>query len=199
MNYHLTECQRNRVNIPRLRSPLNSISLGPQMKVSRLGCHLVVALAFGPLARAQEPARYPTEWKTEASGLFGATVTYPQKFTVDASLLLGPARRVSGYGGQARGALFSAEAGLGGLKLGLGYAHLEPFDAGLSGYAIRAVGLRTWGARWGVEPNSTYLGPEVLYYFSVFRANIGLLRNVAGSSAQDWLVTGGIGLCFLCW
>jgi hypothetical protein len=130
---------------------------------------------------------------------WGARISSPQLFSASGGVLIGridaPPRppdappRDKMY--IPSGLFLQAEPGIGGGKVGLGFAKGLP-PVGAAG--IKAFVLRTWGQPlWGTK-NRTYAGLEV--DFTLFmKLSLGVMRRV-DRAPHDTRLTGGIGIGF---
>jgi hypothetical protein len=183
--------RRTRVALLRLR--LTRAPLG-RLGSFNLTCWVLGALFGSAVVQAQTTPEYPEDSHPVTYLLLGGTIAYPQWLTADVGFLVGRGRRLSGFSGEARGVMGGVEPGIGGLKCSLGYAALQPYDAGIGGIWVRGSYLRTWGPQAGVSRNANYAGVEGIYHFTWFKAQLGLLRRTGGSPSRRWLVTGGVGV-----
>jgi hypothetical protein len=90
-----------------------------------------------------------------------------------------------------RGLLVQAEPGVGGGKIGVGYAKGLP---NVAAAGIKAFYLRTWGQPLFVDRNRNYVGIEgdaTLF----MKLSLGVMRSV-GDGPRDIAVTGGVGIGF---
>ena len=93
------------------------------------------------------------------------------------------------HGPSGIGILGEAEIATGGAKLAVGLHS----NAGMGSLSPRIALLRTWGNPWGVPPNQTLLGPELVIRFVVVRLSVGYLLSTSGHAGQTML---GLGVGF---
>jgi hypothetical protein len=159
---------------------------------------VIAAIVFASVAvSVADTARLPEAEgsKSWVAPLWSAQLTTPTK--VSGSLGVIRSFRKRGFiedrhGLVGTGVLLQLEAGLAGGKLALGYAEHHS----LGGYAVKLVGLRTWGDPWFTEPDQTYVGPEAQYSFALFKVGGGILYRVGDGPGDQWLITAGVGFGF---
>jgi hypothetical protein len=130
---------------------------------------------------------------------WGARISTPQILSGSGSLILGridaPARPPDAPPPTRMhiptGLLLQAEPGLGGGKVGVGFAKgLPPVAAG----GVKAFYLRTWGHPLWADKNRDYVGVEAdATLFMNLR--VGVMRSV-GEGRRDTALTAGIGVGF---
>lgn len=127
---------------------------------------------------------------------YGVRYTRPQ----EAALSLTLARAMSTDTFYTAGWFAQAEPGLGGGKLSVGYAAIDPSNHFWKPFAF-AVGvkgsvLRTWGYPHGPPPGQTLVGPEVDLTFAYVKVSGGYLWRAGGAAGRSGRLTWGIGAGF---
>jgi hypothetical protein len=89
------------------------------------------------------------------------------------------------------GLLLQVEPGVGGGKVGIGFAKGL---LNVGGAGVKAFYMRTWGPTLWAEKNRNYVGVEADATLFM-KLSIGVMRTV-GEGRRDTAVTGGVGLGF---
>lgn len=131
------------------------------------------AVEAAPLAKPRA-ARIEPAGSGSFAWTLGAHVGTPLGVSVSAAAIFGHAG-----GGGADGLVLLAQPGLGGVKLGAGYADIDGSAQGPylidrwrgwadsstfiwahRGWSARGVLLHTWGPKFGIDPDRTWIGAE---------------------------------------
>lgn len=155
---------------------------------------LYLLLSFVVAAESMPHNRNEHSSRQRAVPTFGVQLTSPQQLSLSVAAIISTdddGFHHSHHGSIGAGVLVQAEPGLGGGKLSVGYGHL----VGMASWEAKLTALRTWGDPWGADPNETYLGPEVVARFSVFKLGIGALFRVDGGD-ERWIATASFGVGF---
>jgi hypothetical protein len=151
------------------------------------------SVLFVALAALSTPAQAGSMWT------WGGRLSSPQLLSVSGGLLIGPVdapprpadapppKRMH----MPSGLLLQVEPGIGGGKVGLGFAKgLPPVAAG----GLQAFYLRTWGQPLWNEKGRDYVGLE-LDATLFAKLSIGVMRRV-DAGQHDTKITGGLGFGF---
>jgi hypothetical protein len=103
------------------------------MKQCGLAIAALCCLAHPLAAQETSPTASETRGRQIARTLWQLDLGYPIRASSGVTLVLGRTRRVTGYESELRGLLAGVDAGLSGLSAKVGWAHLRPYDAGMSG------------------------------------------------------------------
>lgn len=157
------------------------------MRVRAAAAAVVLAAAAVPRAEAG----IDTTW--------GGRLSTPQILSASWGVLIGPLDapalppgappRESMY--IPRGLLLQLEPGIGGGKLGIGFAKGV---LNVGGAGVKAFYMRTWGPSVWAEKNRSYVGVEADATLFL-KLSVGVMRSVGGGP-RDTAFTGGIGFGF---
>ena len=151
---------------------------------------LTAVLLIAPSVRAEAGAEFT----------WGARFSTPQLFSASAGFLIGPLDAPPRAPDAPppdrmylpRGLLVQVEPGVGGGKLGVGFAKGLP---NVAAGGVKAFYLRTWGQPlWGTK-NRSYAGAEADLTPFMLKLSIGVMRSI-DDGPRDTAVTGGIGIGF---
>jgi hypothetical protein len=142
-----------------------------------------------PLAATPHPARRVAA-PTLAIGVGG-----PMIVSGSAGLILGTDRALPDECPSPRGFLLQAEAGVGGLQIGLGpvFTYCHTARGSLGAATLQAAYLRTWGNPLGTDPDLDYWGGVLRIGLIDWRITLGLLKRTAGGDVgANLLFTWGV-------
>ena len=157
----------------------------------RIATHTLIFLAVVCASGGTAQAGSMLSW--------GARISSPQLFSVSGGILIGrtdaPPRPADAPPPEKMhipsGLFLQAEPGVGGGKIGLGFAKgLPPVVAG----GVQAFYLRTWGQPLWNETGRSYVGLQ-LDATLFAKLSIGVMKRV-DSGGDDVKITGGLGIGF---
>ena len=138
-----------------------------------------------------------------ARGVVSITLAYPQVVAASVGIIIGSDRTPEVMSG----VLIQLEGGLNGFGGSVGWGIKGEMKLGVvsvNGFAVKVSGLYTYNVTQvknpllGIEPGTTYVGPELDVILGFVKMTVGVMYAVAkdDEAASDWLVRAGFGLQF---